>query len=199
MTMQITETTPDDLVWQHRAGAVSGSESQVADDSTATVPREGGWPEVGNGEFPHYRATEEFPQSAVQTVHEWGAPESHGGIRCVPWCTDGGGHRDAVMRSDQACWSPSNAVVLGLAEGAPALPVAVEDWAQLDPPHVAVAAYRAWHGLPVVDLHLYHPSSNRNVHIDFNTKLTAAEAVQLARFLLDAAALAGAGVAVDEQ
>ncbi|MGC7327685.1 hypothetical protein RA985_22260, partial [Mycobacteroides abscessus subsp. abscessus] len=81
-----------------------------------------------------------------------------------------------------------------MAEGAPALPVDLESWAQLDPPHVAVAAYQAWHGLPVVDVHLYHPSSNRNVHIDFNVKLTPSEAVQLARFLLDASALAGAGV-----
>lgn len=190
-------TAPEGPVLAHQAGAVDGSESHLADDSTATVPREGGWPEVGNGEFPHYRATEEFPQSAVQTVHEWGAPESHGSIRCMPWCTDGAGHADSVMRSDQACWSPSNAVVLGLAEGAPALPVDLESWAQLDPPHVAVAAHRAWHGLPVVDVHLYHPHENPNVSVDFNVKLTAAEAVQLARFLLDAAALAGAGVAVD--
>lgn len=175
----------------HRAGAVDGSESQVADDSTATVPREGGWPEVERGEFRH------VSEPVVQTVREWGAPESHGAIRCAQWCTDGAGHLDSVMRSDQSCWSASNAVVLGLADGAPALPIDSESWAQLDPPHIAVAAYRAWHGLPVVDLHLYHPSSNRNVHIDFNTKLTAAEAVQLARFLLDAAALAGAGVAVD--
>ncbi|SKU85945.1 Uncharacterised protein [Mycobacteroides abscessus subsp. massiliense] len=172
----------------HRAGAVDGSESQLADDSTATVPRESGSPEVGNEEFPH---------SAVQTVLEWGAPESHGSIRCAPWCTDGAGHADSVMRSDQACWSPSNAVVLGLADGAPALPVDLESWAQLDPPHIAVAAHRAWHGLPVVDVHLYHPHENPNVSVDFNVKLTAAESVQLARFLLDAAALAGAGVAVD--
>ncbi|WP_131724543.1 hypothetical protein [Mycobacteroides abscessus] len=102
-----------------------------------------------------------------------------------------------MMRSDQACWSASNAVVLGLADGAPALPVDVESWAQLDPPHIAVAAHRAWHGLPVVDVHLYRPHENPNVSVDFNVKLTAAEAVQLARFLLDAAALAGAGVAVD--
>lgn len=194
-----TETAPADPVLEHRAGAVSGSESQVADDSTATVPREGGWPEVGIEEFPHYRATEEFPHSAVQTVREWGAPESHGAIRCASWCTDGAGHLDAVMRADQSCWSPSSAVVLGLAEGAPALPVDVESWAQLDPPHVAVAAYRAFHGMPSVDLHLYHPSENPHAHIDFNVKLTPAEAIQLARFLLDAAALAGAGVAVDER
>ncbi|MBE5495032.1 hypothetical protein [Mycobacteroides abscessus] len=172
----------------HRAGAVSGSESIETADSTVNVPRESGSPEVGNEEFPH---------SAVQTVREWGAPESHGAIRCAPWCTDSAGHRDAVMRSDQSCWSASNAVVLGLAEGAPALPVDVESWAQLDPPHVAVAAYRAWHGLPVVDVHLYHPHENPSVSVDFNVKLTPSEAVQLARFLLDAAALAGAGVAVD--
>lgn len=176
----------------HRAGAVSGSESVETADSTATVPREGVSPEVGSAEFPHFSAA-----PAVQTVHEWGAPESHGSIRCAPWCTDGAGHADSVMRSDQACWSPSNAVVLGLAEGAPALPVDLESWAQLDPPHVAVAAYRAWHGLPVVDVHLYHPHENPNASVDFNVKLTAAEAVQLARFLLDAAALAGAGVAVE--
>ncbi len=176
------ETAPEGPVLAHRAGAVDGSESLVTAVSTATVPREAGTSEAS---------------SVVQTVLEWGAPESHGSIRCAPWCTDGAGHADSVMRSDQSCWSASNAVVLGLADGAPALPVDVESWAQLDPPHVAVAAHRAWHGLPVVDVHLYHPHENPNVSVDFNVKLTAAEAVQLARFLLDAAALAGAGVAVD--
>ncbi|SKX65863.1 Uncharacterised protein [Mycobacteroides abscessus subsp. bolletii] len=188
MTAETAETTPDGPVLEHRAGAVSGSESVETADSGSTVPREGGWPEVEREEFPH------VSESCVQTVREWGAPESHGAIRCAPWCTDGAGHADSVMRSDQACWSPSNAVVLGLAEGAPALPVDLESWAQLDPPHVAVAAYRAWHGLPVVDVHLYHPHENPNVSVDFNVKLTPSEAVQLARFLLDAAALAGAGV-----
>ncbi|SIJ65641.1 Uncharacterised protein [Mycobacteroides abscessus subsp. abscessus] len=169
----------------HRAGAVSGSESVETADSSSTVPRGGAAPEV---------TSEDVSASAVQTVHEWGAPESHGAIRCAQWCTDGAGHLDSVMRSDQACWSASNAVVLGLAEGAPALSVALEGWVQLDPPHIAVAAYRAWHGLPVVDVHLYHPHENPNVSVDFNVKLTPSEAVQLARYLLDAAALAGAGV-----
>ncbi len=203
-------TAPEGPVLAHRAGAVDGSESPLADDSTATVPREAGAPEVssahfeqsgGGGQFDHFSElnseTPNFVAPIVQTVREWGAPESHGGIRCVPWCTDGKGHPNSVMRSDQACWSASNAVVLGLADGAPALPVDLESWAQLDPPHIAVAAHRAWHGLPVVDVHLYHPHENPNVSVDFNVKLTAAEAVQLARFLLDAAALAGAGVAVD--
>ncbi|YCU36204.1 hypothetical protein ACRYGU_03685 [Mycobacteroides abscessus] len=182
MTMQITETAPESPMLTHRSGAVDGSESLVANGSDSTVPRETALLEAS---------------SAVQTVYEFGAPQSHGAIRCAPWCTDGKGHPNSVMRSDQACWSASNAVVLGLADGAPALPVDLESWAQLDPPHVAVAAYRAWHGLPVVDVHLYHPHANPNVSVDFNVKLTAAEAVQLARFLLDAAALAGAGVAVD--
>lgn len=187
---------------------MSGNESQLAADSVSTVPREGGSPEVsrahfeqsgGSGQFDHFSESEEFPHfsAAVQTVHEFGAPESHGAIRCASWCSDGKGHVDAVMRSDQSCWSASSAVVLGLAEGAPALPIALEDWAQLDPPRIAVAAYRACHGLPVVDVHLYYPHENPHAHIDFNVKLTPAEAVQLARFLLDAAALAGAGVAVD--
>ncbi|WP_147382373.1 hypothetical protein [Mycobacteroides abscessus] len=101
------------------------------------------------------------------------------------------------MRADQACWSASNAVVLGLAEGAPALPIDSESWAQLDPPRIAIATHRTFHGLPVVDLHLYHPHANPNVYVDRNVKLTPDEAIQLARFLLDAAALAGAGVAVD--
>ncbi|SKM23359.1 hypothetical protein [Mycobacteroides abscessus] len=182
------ETAPEGPMLTHRAGAVSGSESVETADSTATVPREGGWPEVEGGEFLH------LFESGVQTVHEFGAPESHGAIRCAPWCTDGKGHPNSVMRSDQACWSASNAVVLGLADGAPALPVDLESWAQLDPPHVAVAAHRAWHGLPVVDVHLHHPHENPHVSVDFNVKLTPSEAVQLARFLLDAAALAGAGV-----
>lgn len=133
-------------------------------------------------------------EDAVQTVYNWGAPQSHGAIQCTPWCADGQGHTDAIMRSDQSCWSPANAVVLGLAEGAPALPITVQDWAQLDPPHIAVATYRAFHGVPVVDLHLYHPSQNPHVHIDFNVKMTPAEAIQLARFLLDSASLAGSGV-----
>lgn len=88
-------------------------------------------------------------------------------------------------------------MVLGLADGAPALPIALVDWAQLDPPRIAVAARRDWHGLPVVDVHLYHPHGNPNLYVDFNTKLTVAEAVQLAHFLLDSAALARAGVADD--
>ncbi|MFT9536213.1 hypothetical protein ACM0AX_23450 [Mycobacteroides abscessus subsp. abscessus] len=210
MTTETVETAPEVPVREHWAGAVVGSESHVTTDSTATVPREGASPEVesaqleqlyGRSEIPNVSGQpcghEEFPhpsESAVQTVHEWGAPTSHGVIRCAPWCNDGGGHRDAVMRSDQSCWSASNAVVLGLADGAPALPIDTESWAQLDPPRIAVAAYRAWHGLPVVDVHLYHPHENPNVSVDFNVKLTPSEAVQLARYLLDAAALAGAGV-----
>ncbi|MBN7456300.1 hypothetical protein [Mycobacteroides abscessus] len=173
----------------HRAGAVDGNESQLAADSVSTVPREGGSPEVEGAHF----------SAAVQTVRDFGAPLSHGAIRCASWCSDGRGHVDAVMRADQACWSASSAVVLGLADGAPALPVDIESWAQLDPARIAVSAYRAFHSLPVVDLHLYHPHENRNVHVDFNVKMTADEAVQLARFLLDSAALAGAGVADDSR
>lgn len=187
MTTETVETAPEGPVLAHRAGAVDGNESQLAADSVSTVPREGGSPEVEGAHF----------SPVVQTVHDFGAPESHGALRCALWCTDGRGHLDAIMRADQSCWSASNAVVLGLADGAPALPIDSESWAQLDPPRIAVAAYRAWYGLPVVDVHLYHPSDNPSVHVDFDVKLTPDEAVQLARFLLDAAALAGAGVAVD--
>lgn len=162
MTTQAVETAPEGPVLEHRAGAVSGSESSVTNGSGSTVP------------------------PVVQTVYDFGGPQSHGAIRCVPWCTDGNGHTKELMRSEQACWSASNAVVLGLAEGAPALPISVQDWAALDPAHIAVAAYKAWHGLPVVDLHLYHPSRNPSRYVDFNTKLTADEAEQLAHFLLAA-------------
>lgn len=197
-----TGTAPEPPVLEHRAGAVCGNESQLAADSVSTVPREAGACRIFGTPPERVRAaviTDADGQviksrSAVQTVHDFGAPEPHGAIQCAPWCTDGAGHLDAIMRADQACWSASNAVVLGLADGAPALPIDLTSWAPLDPPHVAVAAYRAWHSLPVVDLHLYRPSSNSNVHIDFNVKLTAAEAVQLARFLLDAAALTEAEV-----
>lgn len=200
-----TETAPDGPVLEHQSGAVSGNESVETADSASTVPREGGAPEVesGRAEIPNVSGpsygSEEIPHfsAAVQTVYEFGAPLSHGAIRCAPWCTDGRGHLDAIMRADQSCWSARQAVVLGLAEGAPALPIALEDWAQLDPPHIAVAAYRAFHSLPVVSLHLYHPSDNPSVHVDFDVRMTPDEAIQLARFLLDAAALAGAGGAVD--
>lgn len=182
MSQPPIETAPEGPALERRAGTVDGNRSRIAASSDPTVPREGGTAEVS---------------TAVQIVREFGAPESHGSIRCAPWCTDGRGHLDAIMRSDQVCWAPSNAVVLGLAEGAPALPIALEDWAQLDPPHIAVATYKGWHGVPVVDVHLYHPHENPHISVDFNTKLTAAEAVQLARFLLDSAALAGAWVADD--
>lgn len=206
MTIRTQETAPENLVREHQSGTVGGSEGLVANDSTATIPRETRVPVVDAADSPGIVGTRPWraraalltdgagqviKDRAVQIVHEFGAPESHGAIQCASWCTDGAGHRDSIMRSDQVCWAPSNAVVLGLAEGAPALPIALVDWAQLDPPHLAVAARRDWHGVPVVDLHLYHPHENANVSVDFNTQLTAAEAIQLARFLLDAAATIG--------
>lgn len=212
MSQQPTETAPENLVREHQSGTVDGSDSDQTAGSGSTVPRTGGVPVADAADCPGIMGTRPWraraalltngvgqviKDRAVQTVRELGAPEHHGAIRCASWCTDGKGHPDSVMRSDQACWAPSNAVVLGLAEGAPALPIALEDWAQLDPPHIAVATYKGWHGVPVVDVHLYHPHENPNISVDFNTKLTADEAVQLAHFLLDSAALAGAGVAVD--
>lgn len=107
-------------------------------------------------------------------------------VTCPAWCTDPG-HQREVYRHDQICWGPGRAVVLHLEHGAPATHLSLVQALEMDPPRIDPCAYRRWHHLPIVYLHLYRPHENRHLDLDTNLKLTAAEARQLADNLLTVA------------
>lgn len=98
---------------------------------------------------------------------------------CTPWCTDPG-HRRALLRADQNCWSEERTIVLSLDEFAPA---AHRDYEYADP-HVSVYARRDHHRLPVIVTHLYREHSNQHLAADVDFQLTPGEAVELARNLI---------------
>lgn len=106
-------------------------------------------------------------------------------ITCAPWCTDGDGHPDAVCRADQCCHGVQTKVVLGLEAGAPSLPLAaaIGDGS----PGVTVYAYRAWHGLPHLRLNVFRLGPERHLDVDVDLDVTAGEARELARHLLQLA------------
>jgi hypothetical protein len=68
-------------------------------------------------------------------------------IVCTPWCEDGDGHPDTVLREDQTCWGQGTYVDLSLE------PAHDEDGAYL--PRIGAQAYRQWPGAaPCVYFHL---------------------------------------------
>lgn len=99
-------------------------------------------------------------------------------IACASWCTDGDGHPHYILRGDQNCWGPQRKVILGLEDGAPALPL--QDDELFAAPGITVYAFREWHALPTVKLNLYRPSMNGDLSVDVDVQLTLAEASQLA-------------------
>lgn len=107
-------------------------------------------------------------------------------IQCAPWCTDGDGHPHYALRGDQNCWGPLRKTILGLEDGAPALPLQDDE---LDAaPGISVYAYRGWHALPTVKLNLYRPTENGHLSVDVDVQLTLVEAQQLAADLLSVVA-----------
>ncbi|WP_197382846.1 hypothetical protein [Mycolicibacterium mengxianglii] len=102
---------------------------------------------------------------------------------CAPWCTVTS-HEEA---HDPACWGPDREVGLTLEEGYPrgSLPEqALVDGA----PRVGVYAYRLQPGYrQVAYLHVYRPSDNDHHYLDNSLHLSANEAVELAKALLDVA------------
>lgn len=109
---------------------------------------------------------------------------SAGRIVCALWCVEGDGHPDAACRADQCCHGVQPKVVLGLEPGAPALPM---ETAPSDAPGITVYAYKEWHGLPHVRLNVFREHVNRYLSVDVDLDVTAAEARELARNLLEVA------------
>lgn len=105
------------------------------------------------------------------------------GTTCPSWCTEGGHQREAY-RHDQNCWGPGHAVVLHLEHGAPATHLTLVEALEMDPPRIDPCAYRRWHSLPIVYLHLYRPHENPHLDLDTNLKLTTTEARELANNLV---------------
>ncbi|MCQ4359663.1 hypothetical protein KQR54_00600 [Mycobacterium gordonae] len=103
-------------------------------------------------------------------------------IACASWCTDGDGHPHSALRGDQNCWGPQRKTILGLEDGAPALPL--KDDELFAAPGISVYAFREWHALPTVKLNLYRPSENGHLSVDIDVQLTLAEARQLADSLV---------------
>lgn len=105
-------------------------------------------------------------------------------IVCASWCTDADGHLLKSLRADQDCWGPQRKVILGLEDGAPALPL--QDDQLFAAPGITVYAFRGWHSLPTVKLNLYRPTENSHCSVDVDVQLTLAEARRLAGSLLAA-------------
>ncbi|WP_131827693.1 hypothetical protein [Mycolicibacterium fortuitum] len=81
--------------------------------------------------------------------------------------------------------------MLGLEQGAPATHLSIEEQLATDPARITPCAYREWHGLPVVYLHLYRPSENPHLYMDTSMHLTPFEAVELANHLIAVAKTIG--------
>lgn len=105
------------------------------------------------------------------------------GSTCPCWCAEDG-HQSEVYRHDQICWGAGHAVVLHLEHGAPAPHLSRTQALEMDPPRIDPCAYRRWHSLPIVYLHLYRPHENPHLDLDTNLKLTTAEARELANNLV---------------
>src|SRR3981081_3541677 len=108
-------------------------------------------------------------------------PITVSGIDCAPWCVDGDGHPDDICRADQNCWGVQHKVVLGLEDGAPALPMTS---VSSDAPGLTVYAYKQWHGLPHLRLNVFREHDNPHLSVDHDLDVTASEARQLAVYLL---------------
>jgi hypothetical protein len=103
---------------------------------------------------------------------------------CAPWCEDGDGHPDSLVRDEQTCWGPSAYVDLSLQD-------VTRDSSGVYVPRVGVMAYREWPAVtPIVYVHLdgieTHTGGRRDT-LDESVHLTAAEAIALATALLKAA------------
>lgn len=105
-------------------------------------------------------------------------------LACPSWCTEDDAHQRETYRHDQNCWGVGHPVVLHLEPGAPATHLTLAQVLEMDPPRIDPCAYRRWHQLPIVYLHLYRPHENPHLYLDTSLKLTTAEARELANNLL---------------
>jgi hypothetical protein len=118
--------------------------------------------------------------------------------RCTSWCTHGDGHPDDFLRADQSCWGEEHVTVLGLEEGAPALPPANDPPDSADP-HISVFAHQRWRAWPTIRLHVYRETENAYTSVDADVHLTPEEAVQLAKSLMAVAELIDPGSSTADQ
>lgn len=103
-------------------------------------------------------------------------------INCASWCIQGDQHQKEILRGDQNCEGPQLKVILGLADGAPPLPLKDDDL--FSAPGLTVYAFKRWHSLPTVKLNLYRPTENGHGCVDVDVQLTPIEAVELAEHLI---------------
>lgn len=107
---------------------------------------------------------------------------------CTTWCK---GTRHSHI--DRACWDEGQIVVLTLEDGFPRdfQPDNFDAeilFTEHDPTRIGVYAYRRIPGaLETVKLHLYRDSKKEHLALDAELDLTKGEAIELARYLLDAA------------
>lgn len=111
-------------------------------------------------------------------------------VQCAPWCADGDGHPDYFLRADQNCYGYQHKVVLALEPGAPVLAPG-EETVAYGAPGLTVYAYKEWHGLPHVRLNVFREHNNEHLSVDVDLNLTAAEARELATYLIEVAELIG--------
>lgn len=104
---------------------------------------------------------------------------------CVPWCVDGDGHPDAILRADQCCQGSMRRVDLGLEPAA--LPLPIKPDGVDDGPKLTTYGRCNWHALPYVVLNVYLPNHNEHLHLDRDISLTAEEAYVVATALIAAA------------
>jgi hypothetical protein len=107
-------------------------------------------------------------------------------IECAPWCKYGDGHTEQLMREDQTCWGPDHYVEASTEELHAEYSSRTGErvvW----PTRVGACAYRAFNEHPTVYLHVEVPTRG----VDTSIKLTAAEAWELADYLVEVAELIG--------
>lgn len=105
-------------------------------------------------------------------------------VACPSWCTEADEHATDTLRADRNCWGADRAVILHLEEGAPSPHLSAQQQLAMDPPRISPYAYRRWHALPIVYMHIYRPHDCGHLDLDTNVKVTVAEARELAAALI---------------
>jgi hypothetical protein len=103
-------------------------------------------------------------------------------IECALWCKDGHGHTEQLMRGDQTCWGPDHYVEASTEELHAEYSSRTGERA-LWPTRGGACAYRGFNQRPVVYVHVEVPTRGT----DESVRLTAAEARELAGYLVEVA------------
>lgn len=110
-------------------------------------------------------------------------------ITCTSWCIEGDGHPEENFRADQWCQGEARMTILGLESLGPALPVSKIIIGEA--PAITVYARQGWYQLPIVRMNVNRYHANDHMAIDADLSLTPAEAIQLAKQLIETVAEIG--------